>query len=106
MVEQEQAQNTAASEQTAASTDAASTQAEEATYSGDKGLIESNLVRNPDIETKPQPLFAYGNRVRIAALHKNYEQYLDHLISVAGWARSTRLGGESLFFIELNDGSC
>ena len=52
------------------------------------------------------PLFAYGNRVRIAALHKNFEPYLDKLISVAGWARSTRPGGDNLFFIELNDGSC
>ena len=52
------------------------------------------------------PLFAYGNRVRIAALHKSFEPYLDKIITVAGWARSTRLGGEGLFFIELNDGSC
>ena len=44
--------------------------------------------------------------MRIAALHKNYEPYLDKLINVAGWARSTRVGGDNLFFIELNDGSC
>ena len=44
--------------------------------------------------------------MRIAALHKNYEPYIDKLISVAGWARSTRAGGDNLFFIELNDGSC
>lgn len=79
---------------------------EEFVYPGDLGSIESNFERNPQVETKPVPLFAYGNRVRIAALHKNYEPYLDKLISVAGWARSTRAGGETLFFIELNDGSC
>ena len=28
------------------------------------------------------------------------------IVSVGGWARTTRLGGENLFFIELNDGSC
>jgi len=107
MAEQEPNQNTAA-EQTAASTEAASTTTaeEEVKYPGDKGLIESTLVRNVPIEPKPVPLFAYGNRVRVAALHQNFEPYLDHLISVAGWARSTRLGGDSLFFIELNDGSC
>ena len=25
---------------------------------------------------------------------------------MGGWARTTRAGGENLFFIELNDGSC
>ena len=109
MVEQEPNQSTAA-EQTAASTDATSTTTAEQPaaeeYTGDKGLIESTLLRDVPIEKKPVPLFAYGNRVRVAALHQSFEPYLDHLISVAGWARSTRLGGESLFFIELHDGSC
>lgn len=81
-------------------------QAEAAAYSGDQGPIENTFDRNPAIEPKPVPLFAYGNRVRIAALHKNYEPYIDKLISVGGWARSTRVGGETLFFLELNDGSC
>ena len=92
-----------ASETTAATQEAP---AEAEPYEGDKGLVESNLVRDVPIEKKPVPLFAYGNRVRIAALHQDYEPYIDHLITVAGWARSTRLGGENLFFIELNDGSC
>jgi asparaginyl-tRNA synthetase len=93
----------------AASTTTASTEqtpAEATVYSGDKGHVASTFVRDVPIEPKPVPLFAYGNRVRVAALHKNYEPYLEHLITVAGWDRSTRLGGESLFFIELNDGSC
>ena len=77
-----------------------------APYSGDLGPVESDFNRNPTIEVKPVPLFAYGNRVRVAALHKSYEPYIDKLVSVAGWARSTRVGGEALFFIELNDGSC
>ena len=80
--------------------------AEAPAYSGDLGPVENNFNRNPAIEPKPVPLFAYGNRARIAALHKNYEPYIDKLISVAGWARSTRVGGDNLFFIELNDGSC
>jgi asparaginyl-tRNA synthetase len=75
-------------------------------YPGDAGPLSNTFVRNPPIEPKPVPLFAYGNRVRIAALHQNYKPYLDKLISVAGWARSTRPGGDTLFFIELNDGSC
>ena len=51
-------------------------------------------------------MFAYGNRVRIAGLWANFEPYLELIITVGGWARTTRLGGENLFFIELNDGSC
>lgn len=92
-----------------ASTTTASTTAEPAApfvYPGDSGSVQNTFERNPAIEPKPVPLFAYGNRVRIAALWKNHEPYLDHLIQVAGWARTTRLGGENLFFIELNDGSC
>ena len=75
-------------------------------YPGDEGSVKNTFERNPTIEPKPVPLFAYGNRVRIAALWQNHEPYLDHLITVGGWARTTRLGGENLFFIELNDGSC
>lgn len=49
--------------------------------------------------------FAYGNRLRIAAIHEAHEQYLDHLVEVAGWARTTRMGGKDFAFIELTDGS-
>lgn len=69
-------------------------------------MLASNFERNLPIEHKPVPLFSYGNRARIAALWQNYEAYLDKLVKVAGWARTTRLGGENLLFIELNDGSC
>ena len=89
----------------AESSTAVTTDAKSEPYSGDLGTVQNNMIRKPAIEHKQAPLFAYGNRVRIAALHAGYEPYLDHLISVAGWARSTRLGGDSLFFIELNDGS-
>lgn len=37
---------------------------------------------------------------------ENHEAYLDHLITVAGWARTTRMGGKDFAFIELTDGSC
>jgi asparaginyl-tRNA synthetase len=30
---------------------------------------------------------------------------LDHIIEVAGWARTTRMGGKDFAFIELTDGS-
>jgi hypothetical protein len=46
-------------------------------YSGDRGQIENTFVRDPIVNSKPVPLFAYGNRVRIAALHKGYEPYLE-----------------------------
>ena len=75
-------------------------------YSGDKGLLEHTFVRDVPVEPTVVPLFTYGRRVRIAALHQSYEQYLDHLIEVGGWARTTRKQGRELFFIELTDGSC
>lgn len=56
-------------------------------------------------EKKNVPLFAYGRRVRIQALHNDYEPYLDHVIEVAGWARTTRMGGKDFAFIELTDGT-
>ena len=30
---------------------------------------------------------------------------MDHVIQVAGWARTTRMGGKDFAFIELTDGS-
>ena len=75
-------------------------------YTGDKGPIDMQIERDTPIEVKPVAKFSYGQRVRIAALHENYEQYLDHIITVCGWARTTRQQGKDLFFVELNDGSC
>jgi asparaginyl-tRNA synthetase len=44
--------------------------------------------------------------VIIAALSTpKYEEMLDHIIQVAGWARTTRMGGKDFAFIELTDGS-
>jgi len=31
---------------------------------------------------------------------------IDHIVQVAGWARTTRMGGKDFVFIELTDGSC
>ena len=70
---------TSASQATAAA-EAKPAEGEAFVYPGDSGLVANSFERNPEIEPKPVPLFAYGNRVRIAALHKNYEPYLDHLI--------------------------
>ena len=74
-------------------------------YSGDKGDVAYSFERNPVVEKKNAPLFSYGRRVRIEALHANHEPYLEHLIEVAGWARTTRMGGKDFAFIELTDGS-
>mmetsp|Transcript_713 Transcript_713/g.1007 ORF Transcript_713/g.1007 Transcript_713/m.1007 type:complete len:158 (+) Transcript_713:78-551(+) len=108
MVEQETAQSISAASETTQVTEAVKAPATEEpfVYPGDNGPVANTFVRNPEIEPKTQPMFAYGNRVRIAALWKSHEPYLDHIVSVGGWARTTRLGGENLFFIELNDGSC
>ena len=100
MVDSTPASSTAETATTASTTDAPFV------YPGDNGIVANTFERNPAIEKKPVPLFAYGNRVRIAALWQNHEPYLDSLVKVGGWARTTRLGGENLLFIELNDGSC
>lgn len=75
-------------------------------YTGDKGDIPYDFMRDMPIESKPNPTYTYGRRVRIAALWENYEQFLDHLIEVGGWARTTRMGGKDFCFVELTDGSC
>ena len=75
-------------------------------YTGDKGDYPFNFQRDTPIEKKPVATFSYGSRVRIQALVENHEAYLDHLIIVAGWARTTRMGGKDFAFIELTDGSC
>ena len=72
--------STDATSQATAATEAKPAEGEAFVYPGDSGIVENTFDRNPAIEPKPVPLFAYGNRVRIAALHKNYEPYLDHLI--------------------------
>ena len=90
---------------TAASTTTTTTSARPE-YTGDKGDFKNTFERNPAIEKKPVPQYAYGGRVRIAALHDDYEQFLDHLIQVGGWAKTTRMGGKEFMFIELSDGSC
>jgi hypothetical protein len=75
-------------------------------YTGDKGDFPYVFERNTPIEKKPVATFSFGRRVRIAALVDNHEAYLDHIIQVAGWARTTRMGGKDFAFIELTDGSC
>jgi len=74
-------------------------------YSGDKGLINLVMERDTPIALKPVAELSYGRRIRIAKLHQSHEQYIDHIIQVCGWARTTRDGGKR-FFIELHDGSC
>lgn len=41
-------------------------------YPGDNGPLQSNFDRNPALGPRQQPLFAYGNRVRIAGLWKDH----------------------------------
>jgi asparaginyl-tRNA synthetase len=75
-------------------------------YTGDKGEYPYSFSRDTPIEKKPVAVFTFGQRVRIQALAENYEPYLDHVIQVAGWARTTRMGGKDFAFIELTDGTC
>ena len=75
-------------------------------YSGDKGEYPLNMVRDTPVEKMKVAPYSYGPRLRIARLHDNYEEYLDHVIQVCGWARTTREAGKAFMFIELYDGSC
>lgn len=52
------------------------------------------------------PVASYGHRLRIAKLFDNHEEFMYKVITVAGWARTTRAGGKDFCFIELHDGSC
>lgn len=75
-------------------------------YGGDKGAFVGGLSRDDKVEKKTVATFSFGNRVRIAALSTpQHEQMLDHIIEVAGWARTMRMGGKDFAFIELTDGS-
>lgn len=90
---------------TTAATEQIETKAARPEYTGDKGLVDMTIPRNEQVEKKPVAQFSYGNRVRIASLHNDYEKMLDHIIQVGGWARTTRMGGKDFCFIELTDGS-
>jgi len=76
---------------------------ERAPYS-DRGVvdpkIEDNLVRK-----MPVANYSYGGRVRIAALYANFDEFVDKVITVCGWARTVRLGNTGVLFVELSDGS-
>lgn len=49
---------------------------------------------------------SFGGRVRIARLYQSFEELLDKVIRVGGWAKSTRASSNDFCFVELNDGSC
>lgn len=51
------------------------------------------------------PTFAGNSRVRISKIFEDHKPFLNKIIKVGGWARSTRPGGKELMFVELNDGS-
>lgn len=72
----------------------------------DKGEIVAHVERDTPIEPKIVAPFSYGNRVRIAYLWQNYEEMIDKTLTVAGWAKTLRMGGKDFAFIALNDGSC
>jgi asparaginyl-tRNA synthetase len=63
------------------------------------------LSRNDPVPTKPVAAMSYGGRVRIARLHKSYEEFIGKTIRVAGWAKNAR-GQKEMCFVEINDGSC
>jgi hypothetical protein len=61
-------------------------------------------VAEVQVTKKHIPTFSYGNRVRIAKIHDDHNEFLYKIITVAGWARSVR-SGKGFCFITLTDGS-
>lgn len=51
------------------------------------------------------PSASYGHRIRIAKLFDSHEEFMYKVIQVAGWAKTTRMGGKDFCFIEVSDGS-
>ena len=67
-------------------------------------ITETNA---PPAPTKPTRITSFGGRVRVATLTaSDAEKWIDKVITVGGWVRSLREGGNKEFcFIDLNDGS-
>jgi hypothetical protein len=70
----------------------------------DLGEFEAKIVPAV-IEKKVIPTASYGHRLRIAKLFDSHEEFMYKIITVAGWAKTTRSGGKDFCFIELTDGS-
>ncbi|MCQ2819528.1 MAG: asparagine--tRNA ligase [archaeon] len=62
---------------------------------------------SPDAPIKPLRSISFSGRIRIAALFEDdHEKWIDKTITLGGWAKSIRTGGNKEFcFIDLNDGS-
>lgn len=58
-----------------------------------------------EVGKKICPTASYGHRIRIAKLFESHEEFMYKIITVAGWAKTTRAGGKDFCFIELSDGS-
>lgn len=58
-----------------------------------------------EVGKKVCPTASYGHRIRIAKLFDSHEEFMYKIITVAGWAKTTRAGGKDFCFIELSDGS-
>lgn len=58
-----------------------------------------------NVEKKHVPVASYGHRIRISKLFDSHEEFMHKIITVAGWARTTRAGGKDFCFIEIHDGS-
>ena len=76
-----------------------------------EGLTECTFPsRNHPAPVPPSyavPPTAYGNRLRLSALFsEKAEEYLDKVIHVCGWARTTReADAKKILFVSINDGS-
>lgn len=55
---------------------------------------------------KNRPTTLVGTNIRLNHLLANWQQYVDQVVTVVGWARETRSANKnSLLFIQLIDGS-
>lgn len=72
-----------------------------------KRLNSVNTYKLPEgFLKKNQPVTLVGQNLRLAHLLSHWEEYVDKVVTVVGWAREARLQAkDTLLFIKLVDGS-
>lgn len=70
-------------------------------------LNTPNTYALPDVFVKKNhPTFLVGKTMRLAHLLGHWEDYVDKVVTVAGWAREARLAAKNtILFVGLVDGS-
>ena len=73
----------------------------------DKRINTPNTYKLPEhLFQKHHPTHLVGSTLRLAHLMEKWEQYVDQVVTVVGWARETRMAAkDTILFVKLIDGS-